>query len=150
MIYELKYSIGHSDLFVPAIFLIPIQLFVHHITISLDLYLLVLHKVMGVKSIEDVTFSEVLMDPNAIEKGSEASQAILNIMQKYHNSRFCERNNVRKRELCEDACEEVQVVGNIVGHDKWKRLHHGVNAKYSLKKLHTQKKYYSVIHSRSK
>ena len=40
------------------------------------------------------------MDPNAIEKGSEASQAILTIMQKYHNSRFCERNKLLEKENC--------------------------------------------------
>ena len=50
---------GHSDLFVPIIFLIPIQLFVFHITISLDLYFSILHKVMGVKPIEDVNSSEI-------------------------------------------------------------------------------------------
>ena len=61
---------GHSDLFVPVIFLIPIQLFVYHITISLDLYFSVLHKVMGVKPIENVTSSEfiVLMAPNALKR----------------------------------------------------------------------------------
>jgi hypothetical protein len=55
---------------------------------------------MGVKLIEDVNSSEIkiLMDPNAIEKGSEASQAILIIMQKYHNSRFCERNRLLEKE----------------------------------------------------
>ncbi len=48
-----------------------IQLFVYHITISLDLYFWNLHKVMGVKPIEDVNSREIkiLMDPNAIEKG---------------------------------------------------------------------------------
>jgi hypothetical protein len=46
------------------------------------------------------------------------------------------------KELSENACEEVQVAGNIVGHGKRKRFHDGVNAEYSLKKLHTQKKYY--------
>jgi hypothetical protein len=57
---------------------------------------------MGVKPIEDVNSSEIkiLMDPNAIEKGSEASQAILIIVQKYHNSRFCERNRLLEKENC--------------------------------------------------
>ena len=57
---------------------------------------------MGVKPIEDVNSSEIkiLMDPNAIVKGSEASQAILIIMQIYHNSRFCERNRLLEKENC--------------------------------------------------
>ena len=42
------------------------------------------------------------------------------------------------KELRENVCEEVQVVGNIIGHGSWKRFHNGVNAEYSLKKLHTQ------------
>ena len=46
------------------------------------------------------------------------------------------------KELSENACEEVQVMGNIVGHCRRKRFHDGVNAEYSLKKLCTQKKYH--------
>ena len=42
------------------------------------------------------------------------------------------------KELRENVCEEVQVAGNIIGHGRWKRFHNGVNAEYSLKKLHTQ------------
>ena len=57
---------------------------------------------MGVKPIEDINSSEIkiLMEPNAIEKVLEASQAILIIMQKYHNSRFCERNRLFEEENC--------------------------------------------------
>jgi hypothetical protein len=44
--------------------------------------------------------------------------------------------------VSENACEEVQVTGNIVGHGRQKRFYDGVNAENSLKKLHTQKKYY--------
>ena len=42
------------------------------------------------------------------------------------------------KELSENACEEVQVMGNIVGHCRRKTFHDGVNAEYLLKKLHTQ------------
>ena len=42
------------------------------------------------------------------------------------------------KEQCENAHEEVQVVGNIVGHGRRKRFHNGVSAEYSLKKLHIQ------------
>ena len=54
---------------------------------------------MGVESIKDVNSEiKILMDPNAIEKGLEASQAILIIIQKYHNSRFFERNRLLEKE----------------------------------------------------
>ena len=36
------------------------------------------------------------------------------------------------QELSENACEEVQVTGNIVCHGRWKRFHDGVNTEYSV------------------
>ena len=54
----------------------------------------------------------------------------------------CTKKSKLTKELSENACEEVQVTGNIVGHGRWKRFHDGVNTEYSLKKLHIQKKYY--------
>jgi hypothetical protein len=54
----------------------------------------------------------------------------------------CTKKSKLTKELSENTCEEVQVTGNIVGHGRRKRFHNGVNAEYSLKKLHTQKKYY--------
>ena len=54
----------------------------------------------------------------------------------------CTKKSNLTNELSENTCEEVQVMGNIVGHGRRKRSHDGVNAEYSLKKLHTQKKYY--------
>ena len=54
----------------------------------------------------------------------------------------CTKRSKLTKELSENACEEVQVTGNIVGHGRWKRFHDGVNTEYSLKKLHIQKKYY--------
>ena len=36
------------------------------------------------------------------------------------------RKSELTKELCVDVCEEVQVVGNIVCHGRWKRFHHGV------------------------
>lgn len=47
------------------------------------------------------------------------------------------------KELCENACEKVQVAGDIIGHGRGKRFHNGVNAEYSLKKLYKQK---SILH----
>ena len=54
----------------------------------------------------------------------------------------CTKKSKLTKELSENACEEVQVMGNIVGHGRWKRFHDGVNTEYSLKKLHIQKMYY--------
>ena len=54
----------------------------------------------------------------------------------------CTKKSKLTKEQSENACEEVQVTGNIVGHGRWKRFHDGVNAEYSLKKLHIQKMYH--------
>lgn len=54
----------------------------------------------------------------------------------------CTKKSKLTKELSENACEEVHVTGNIVGHGKWKRFHDGVNTEYSLKKLQIQKMYY--------
>ena len=51
---------------------------------------------------------------------------------------MAQRNQNSPKKLHENEREEVQVMGNIVGHGKWKRFHIGVSAEYSLKKLHTQ------------
>ena len=48
------------------------------------------------------------------------------------------KKSILTKELSENACKEVQVAGNMVGHGRRKRFHNGVNAEYSLKKLHTQ------------
>ena len=61
---------------------------------------------------------------------------------KYIPSSLLPINGTKKskltKELRENAREEVQVVGNIVGHSKGKRFHNGVSAEYALKKLHMQ------------
>jgi hypothetical protein len=53
---------------------------------------------MGVKLIENVTYSEsiVLMFPNALKRVQKLHKLI--IMQKYHNSRFCDRNRLLEKE----------------------------------------------------
>lgn len=48
---------------------------------------------------------------------------------------LCICNTFRIKELGENACEEAQVAGEIICHGRWKRLHQGVYAKHSLKKL---------------
>ena len=54
----------------------------------------------------------------------------------------CTKKSKLTKKLSENACEEVQVTGNIVGQGRWKRFHDGVNTEHSLKKLHIQKMYY--------
>jgi hypothetical protein len=66
-----------------------------------------------------------------------------------HHQKKAQGNQLTK-ELGENACEEVQVAGNIVGHGRRKRFHKGVSAEYSLKKLHIKKTSYISNSSKNK
>ena len=44
----------------------------------------------------------------------------------------CTKKSKLTKELSENACEEVQVTGNILGLGGWKRFHDGVNTEYSV------------------
>lgn len=57
------------------------------------------------------------------------------------------------KELSKDSGEEAQIARNVICHSRWKRLHDGVNAKYSLKKLQNIKiqiKMETVVNQRPK